>query len=504
MLSCARQLPKVHSRRGFNAIANQRTAKWPYIDRPALGSAIRNALTNSTPAISWIVGGKGVGKSEGVYRAVDKLLKGPRDQKPLCFVFDLNEFKKSDLADGRSLAAAFVRALGSQLSQQKPPSDLFLVLSSVVNDFLDRFRNLATSRPLWAHYAKTARSPEDLWNRIVTKPEVAADVLRSMRLAPTPVEELTVYLQLLRSLKQSSSIALLHIEQLDRNVYTTPEDDSPISLLLKPDTNINVLVECNDSLKSIWNICVDDADVNVIEVADLPKEAVKAVFVPSLLSDQEHVDALYSIVGGRMALLERLVPPLAILNEEQKIEDQKQEQRYKAGKENRPSNESRELQISPLVYRREVTLCESLVNGVFKEDVDRFHQDMNMLLTRFGPLVDIRERMNETEFKVLVGESVRIIASKWDQTGCIPLPTGMSPLDIAHPVVLGLLNANILQLNWLPFSRIVAESPLKAFLLNSWYSAQLEAMSLTERARYNLISMKNRLNLEKQLEKLSH
>jgi hypothetical protein len=124
------------------------------------------------------------------------------------------------------------------------------------------------------------------------------------------------------------------------------------------------------------------------------------------------------------------------------------------------------------------------------------------MLEEFGPLVELEGTMTPMEIQVLVGESIRIIASRLRKSACMPLPSELSPLDIAHPVILGLLNANILSIGWIPFPRIVAESPLKLFLLDSWYSAQLEAMSLHERAQYNLILLKNRVHLERQLEKL--
>jgi hypothetical protein len=127
---------------------------------------------------------------------------------------------------------------------------------------------------------------------------------------------------------------------------------------------------------------------------------------------------------------------------------------------------------------------------------------MEAMLTGFAPLVELRASMTDTEFNVLVGETIRLIASKLSQSSYLPIPAGRSPLDIAHPIILGLLEANILMVHWLPTPRLAIENPIKLFLLEAWYAANLESHSLTDRVNYNFIMTRNKLHLEKQLDKL--
>lgn len=489
-------------RRAWSTSVPYQQKSWPYIERSILNKALDDAARSSSGSVYWVNGGVGTGKTECIYRAFDRLSKGAKDASISGFVFDAASVRSTGLIDEETLSRALLRSLSSQLARQLSPRALLDLLLANVEGFESSFRSSLDSKPLRAHYGKVSKTFPDLWNKVVTNPSVAAEILSTTRLAADPVKEVEVYARLLKGLNGRVALALLHVERLESQVLKSSETLAP---LLNPENNFNILIECNDPMRAIWNICDESmSDMKIIEVSDFPKEAVKAVFVPSLLTDYIHVDALYSICGGRVALLEKIVPPLNLLNEEHRVEEIKQEQLYKTGREARPSTESKELQISPLVYRREVAMRDALVEGVLKPDVDQFQQEMDRMLKEFGPLEELEGSMTPMEIQVLVGESIRIIASRLRKSACMPLPSQLSPLDISHPVILGLLNAYILSICWIPFPRIVAESPLKLFLLDSWYSAQLEAMSLHERVQYNLILLKNRVHLERQLEKLGH
>ena len=406
--------------------------------------------------------------------------------------------RKSSTVSRDQVVTFLLKSITNQMARLLPVQGCFALMRDNVAEFPDKLRALAESKPLWGHFAKTARSTEDLWMRMAPTASAVEEIVSGLRLGVTPEEELSCWLPLLQRSGKSTSFAFLHTERLPHNVLLGAGSESVLSGFAR----FNLVLECNDSLKTIWTMCQPDMEFNVIEVPDLPKEAVKAVFVPSLLSDDVHVETVYSLCGGRVSLLQKLVSPLNLLNEEQRLIDQEQEQKYRSGKENRPSAESRELQVSPLVYKREVALRDSLVQGVLKADADDFQAKMDRVVDGFAPLVAARETISETEFKVLVCESIRQITTTLRTAACIPLPAGASPLEIAHPVILALLDANILTVSWVPAPRIVIESPLKLFLLESWCSAELDAMSLPQRTQYNLSLMRNKLNLHKQLEKL--
>lgn len=490
--------------RTMSSTAFDASAKLPFIARPTLTEAIQNSLSQRGPSISWIEGGLGCGKSESIYRALNKMEKGLKTSGDLIFVIDFENFKKGEVAQSDSLARSVAREVAAQLARQIGPAGMYKLLNEVNGtNFQTSFTSFAKSKPLWAHFLTTSRSLDDMWRRIMTNQSVLEDLLPTMPLSGGDgISELESWHQILVKCSRNVSFVLLHVERSNSNIL---RNDKVLCRLFDPKSRYNVLIECNDALKSIWNIC-EDSEVqdhqSIIEVGDLPKDAIYSVFVPSLLSDEVHVKAVYSICGGRIGLLQKLVSPLNKLNEEQKLQDQEQEQLYRNGKENRPSSESRELQINPLVHKREVLLRDSLISGVFKHEVDVFHSSMQRTLSEFAPIAELGKSMNEVELHVLFCESIRIIANTLSKSGSLALPCGVSLLDISHPVILGLLSENILSVAWLPYPRIVAQSSLKLFLLESWYAAEMEAMPLTSRPYYNLVSIRNKNHIEKQIEKL--
>ena len=494
-LDCLRRI----SSKAFDA-----SGTLPFIERPAVTDAIQNCLSQRGPSISWIQGGLGCGKSESIYRTLNKIEKDLKKSGDVVFVIDFENFKKGEVSQTDSLARSVTREVAAQLARQIGPNAVYKLLhESDGTNFQTSFTRFAKSKPLWAHFLTTSRSLDDMWRRIMTNQSALEDLLPSMPLSGGDgISELESWLKVLMKCSRNVSFVLLHVERSNCNIL---RNDKVFSMLIDPKSRFNVLIECNDALKSIWNICEESELQNnksIIEVGDLPKEAIQAVFVPSLLSDEVHVKAVYSICGGRIGLLQKLVSPLNKLTEEQKLLDQEQEQLYRNGKENRPSSESRELQINPLVHKREVLVRDALISGVFKQEVDDFHSSMQRTLSDFAPIAELRKSMNEVELHVLFCESIRAIACTLSKSGSLALPSGVSLLDISHPVVLGLLGENVLSVAWLPYPRIVAQSSLKLFLIESWYAAEMEAMPLTSRPYYNLVSMRNKNHIEKQIEKL--
>ena len=476
----------------------RKSVAWPFIDRPLLNSTISQAISDSSPRISWIVGGEGSGKTQLLIRSLMVPTKSKDTNIPITISIDFKSFRKSELTKPENFTRTLSKLVGSTLAQQLQPQRFLQSLRDTGIDVDSVIRVLADTKPLWSHLARTSKSVDDLWARIAPSSSIASDCASSIRLDNDPETELRLWLSAAKSSGKKVVVTLCHIEHIECNLLR----NSSAAILMDPEYNFKCLIECNDSLKTIWNVCGSGDDHQIIQVPDLPKEAVRALFVPALLSDDVHVDLVYSMCGGRVGLLEKLVAPLNVLNEEQRLLDQEQEQRYRSGKEIRPSTESKELQVDPLIFKREVSLRESMIDGALNPDALNFDAAMRRMLTEFGPLEELRESMAETEFNVVVGETIRLIVSKLAQSSYLAIPAGHSPLDIAHPVVLGLMDANILMINWLPTPRLMIESPLKLFLLEAWYAARLESQSLTERAHYNLLMARNKLHFEKQLEKL--
>jgi hypothetical protein len=494
-------LPKFRTiSRMFSNVPAKGLRQWPFIDRPALSKSVIDRMTDKSPSICWVLGGTGCGKTELMYRCIDRVMKTSRKNGSLVLTVDLVELvTDGQMSDNDKVADLIRTALIKQVSSQLPPSEVLAGIRAVSSDVDTRFRDHALSKPLWSHFARTTTDVTELWNKLVVSPSVAVDTLSVLIPGTSSIEQLSSTVSMISSLSHNVSMSIMHVEHVSEgSIHKHPL----LSSLIHP--SFNVMIECNDSFVSMWSICDESAgrDQNIIEVEDLPKEAVKSVFVPSLLNDDEQLEVLYSVCGGRVAELEKLIVPLNIMNEQQKIEDMKQEQKYKAGRENRPSADSKELQVDPLIHKRDVLISNTSIDGAFSDETAKFVNSIDNLVTEFEPLAGLRSGMSTSDFRLLVVESVKIICASIRKNGCLPIPSNMSPMDIAHPVVLALMSENILMIKWVPYPRIVADSPLKLFLLESWAASQHESLSMHERIQYNATLLKNRKHLIRQLEKL--
>ena len=463
------------------ALKSRPINQWPHINRPALTAAVASVFfPEKSGTVTWLTGGSGSGKTECVMRAMTKLVR-KRSSCVLLFDFAGDEFLPADFVSDSSLALAMSRSISLQLSRQLTPDELWKVFQTTIPGFDDILSRFAIDQPLWSHLWKKSKSPADFWQLL----SPLERILPTIRLSTDPMKELDMYVQCLSSMKKQVDIAMLHVESIPRIPVIVTE--GVLSNFFS--SRFNLLVECNDSLRSIWNIC--EGDFNLIEIDDFPIEAIEAIFVPNLL-EESHVKTLYSICGGRVGELEKLMVPLNILIEEKKIQDQQQEQEYQTGRQNRPSSESKALQIDTLVHSRDILMRDSLDN-VFKPVVDTFETSMNDIMINIGSTI---------EAKVLLIETMRLIGKKLRKNACIALPGGLSPNDIEHPIILALLKHNHLRIAWLPYPRLVVENPIKLLLMESWASAQTDVLPIHQRIQYNIVLLKNKLHLDKQLDKL--
>ena len=466
---------------------------WPHIERPSLTQALSSAMKNPSGGFYLLNGGKGSGKSDALYRVATKGKQSPQSMSNIAIIVD---FERVDhCRESEDLVAWIVQQISRQLSLQLDSSRIMMLCLENCPDFGERFNSFISKKPLWNHLTKSCKSVEEAWHRVMTSQPTVAEVLPQLRLATLPQDELGLYIELLKSAKMPVSMCLLHTERVGSS-------SGSLGPLMNP--SFNVIVECNDPLMSIWTVCGGDSnrEWNVIEVNDLPLEAVNAVFVPSLLSDSIQANTLYEICGGRVGLLEKLFVPLTTLREQQKLRDMDQEQRYRAGKENRPSSESKELQVDPLVYQRDVVLRDSLVEGVLNEQTHSFSNAMDTLLNQTAALSSYRVSLSPIEYRVFVMESLKQLADKIQSQGSIPLPATLSPMDIAHPVILGMMECGLLMVRWVPFTRIVIANPSTLVQIEAWCNSQLEDLSIPDRVAYNVIAKRNRIHLDRQLDKL--
>lgn len=468
--------------------------QWPYIERKALTSALQKAIHSEQPCFYLINGGIGSGKTEALYRALRKRDGISRETKTIVLDFDQFGTPQTDGGESDFLKESIAQ-ISRQVALQLNPTQVFNMFRDHFPAFEDRLNTLFATRPLWKHLRQSSKSLEEFWGRITTSQTVVVEVLSQIRFCDDYRDELSLYMDLLQSVGGPVTLCLMHIERLGK-AWTL------VDVLCKP--ALNIIVECNDPLMTIWVVCGNEQrEWNVIEVNDLPEEAIGSVFVPGLLSDSVQVDILNRVCGGRVGLLEKFFVPLTTMREQQKLKDMEQEQRYRSGKENRPSSESKELQVDPLLHQRDVALRDSLIDGVLSDESEKFTGVLDDVCNQTAALASIRDTFSPTEYKVFVIESIKAIFDKIRTQGSISLPASLSPLDIAHPVILSLLEKGILMLRWVPYPRIVEASPSTTIQIDAWVTSQLEGLRIDERISYNMISMRNRIHIDRQLDKLS-
>jgi hypothetical protein len=464
------------SRRGLSVLPKQQ--KWPYIERPAITNALTEAICSPSPQVSWLVGGEGSGKSTAIERALQVINQSRKCPERKIFVIDFAEIRSVTI-EGDMYDEIF-KMIIDQLSSQYSASAIYGMLLASMPGFGQRVSELASSKPLWSHFLTKVTTTEELWMKLISTSTVS-EILSLVLSSDDRAEDDLIRLV---GVFDNNTIIFLHLEKIEK---------FKIKSIFKIFSKFNKLVECNDSLKSIWNI-TSIPDINLIEISDLPIEAVNSVFIPNLLNDEVHTDSIYSITGGRMGLLERLVAPLNVMVEEKRLADMKQEHQYKSGKENRPSAESKALAMDPLIHKKDVMIMNSIMekNSYLKES-EEFQEKMDKIMEKFD---------HKIENKLILLETIQLIVNNLKNSKYLIIPSHLSPLDINHPVVTSLLEENIVMVNWLPYPRLVIENPIYLLLLDSFVSGELEALSLADRARYNLVLMKNKTHIAKQLEKL--
>ncbi|EER17863.1 hypothetical protein Pmar_PMAR000335 [Perkinsus marinus ATCC 50983] len=77
-----------------------------------------------------------------------------------------------------------------------------------------------------------------------------------------------------------------------------------------------------------------------------------------------------------------------------------------------------------------------------------------------------------------------------------------SVADIRHPVVVGMLHANLLSCKWKPVPRVQVATVLTRRLLLDWADSEFDAMSAIDKAKYNLTAMRNRKDIINQVDHL--
>jgi len=218
-----------------------------------------------------------------------------------------------------------------------------------------------------------------------------------------------------------------------------------------------------------------------VEVEEWAKELAKQIVLPKVSNDEEAFESIWLAAGGNGALLRKLVERVSTARVQQaRVERQ-------AERETDEEKRLRELGEDPTVTtERKTTKMEDALLDVNEQDlgeeVVRFEWAMNQVLAS-PAMLDFRSSLNnEAHFQVLLCETIRELCKKPHVAARDP----SSLLDITHPILIALLDANLLYPRFQPFPRLTIVSTLHRRLLLSFCDNQYRQLSGRERVEYNV------------------
>ncbi|KAF4657630.1 hypothetical protein FOL46_007345 [Perkinsus olseni] len=358
--------------------------------------------------------------------------------------------------------------------------------------------------------------------------ELGSKILSHYLLANNVVNRTSVPVKLLlllsnRMLKKDQKLALclFHVDVADRSPRSSnkaghsegTKDFLPQLMACAVDTGTNLVLECDDNITQIS--LIDPESHSVVELADFTMESVRHVFVPNLLSDRPtataegragdyqrddagHFDALWRLFGGHPATLRKLSEYFDEATKMDKAERTKKEMEMR---EHRKRGKMRDI-VSPCVFEGTIRKNDALRNcatvlmstdpsAPLRADLAIFDEQIAELMNS-RPLQNIRRGLADlssgsmcpVEYKVIVLESVRHIVKRCTRDGGIVVPAGLTLADIRHPVVVGMLHANLLSCKWKPVPRVQVASVLTRRLLLDWADSEFDAMTPIDKAKY--------------------
>ncbi|KAF4733912.1 hypothetical protein FOZ63_010045, partial [Perkinsus olseni] len=532
--------------------------QWPFIHRKSITNGIQKAILgtkgSSDTSITWVVGPRGCGKTTAI------MSTPVQASQAVALQFDFLSTEEQDLDElsagmEQSLRKQILRAwfkewtvqgvyqgicdfyrehLGCEFDEVLPEYLASSHLSQLV-------RQKITGYKLWALTVQhggnnSGEGALELGSKILSHYLLAMNVVNR---TSVPVKLLLLLSNRMLKKDQRLALCLFHVDVADRSPRSSnkaghsegTKDLLPQLMACAADTGTNLVLECDDNITQIS--LIDPERHSVVELADFTMESVRHVFVPNLLSDRPtataegragdyqrddagHFDALWSLFGGHPATLRKLSEYFDEATKMDKAERTKKEMEMR---EHRKRGKMRDI-VSPCVFEGTIRKNDALRNcatvlmstdpsAPLRADLAIFDEQIAELMNS-RPLQNIRRGLADlssgsmcpVEYKVIVLESVRHIVKRCTRDGGIVVPAGLTLADIRHPVVVGMLHANLLSCKWKPVPRVQVTNVLTRRLLLDWADSEFDAMTPIDKAKYNLTAMRNRKDIINQVDHL--
>ena len=233
---------------------------------------------------------------------------------------------------------------------------------------------------------------------------------------------------------------------------------------------------------------------DLVEVGDLADDSVRSIFFPRLVSTENQLEAVRRLCGGRALLLQKLAAALDALGPEVSAEKAEDEFLVRTGKSRALAEDSSSLEIDALTVKQDRFFEELGSDSCFAEEINQFEDAINSAEASFDVLTVEDPRLG----KIFFLETIAQLTVALVKIGAVTVRGQVN--DLKHPVLVKLLQADILSVRWAPQPMLIPQSTLTLRLLQSFVHARLEELSLIDRARYNVGLLKNRVEIRKKLD----
>jgi hypothetical protein len=252
-----------------------------------------------------------------------------------------------------------------------------------------------------------------------------------------------------------------------------------------------VIIEASDNIAAAK---LKEKCDGVIEVGELSEESVRALLFPKLTQTEPQLTAVIKLCGNRPGLLKKIAAALDALEPAALAQRAEEDHMVKTKQWRALPADSSKLEIDLLGLMRDSLLEEAGADtGAFSSDFEAFQSAISQVSDACGETT----AENPVLGKVFFLESLSQIQAALKKTSslCLRLPV----LDVRHPILVKLIQANLLGLRWQPQPVLTAQSVLISNYLDAYVHGSLEGLSVSQRVQYNLVLLRSRHEIRAKL-----
>ncbi|CEM06157.1 unnamed protein product [Vitrella brassicaformis CCMP3155] len=248
--------------------------------------------------------------------------------------------------------------------------------------------------------------------------------------------------------------------------------------------------------------------MEVCEVEPFDMEMAKSIMIPRLFEREEQFDAVWTLVGGNVDQLKRIFNKLAADQSHLETDlyrilpDHKTDEHGNVDKSNLDPKMVDDEEVGPRMftmadrrerkrhlYRKE--WLQRIHRNTLAKDVLEFEWRMNEFLSL--PIMQpLRGSLSRVQFEVMLCESIRHLCARSHLLY-------QDILGLSHPVLLGLLDVNLLVARFDP-TRVEACNVFTRKLMVDFINARYDSLPFDERLRYNVEMLLRKKAVIQQLE----